>query len=143
VGAVGAAIQFVSSSVSDFVKEKKEERKASRLIKNFEEGTETYSLDSADDYVSRDSLETADFPVQDFQGDDLASFERDRLYDDLSRDVQRKLDSGDISFAEAFNTLGDAKLLSERPVRTLRLSDDIQIGSDGPGSDKELNPMGG
>ncbi len=143
VEAAGAVIAMVSASVTDYVKDKKETRKASRLAQNFEEGRETYALDSEDDYISRSSLETADFPVQDFQGDELVSMERDRLYDNLARQTQFNLDQGKISFSEAFNTLADVILLAQQPVRTVRLSDDIQIGPDAPGTDKELNPMGG
>lgn len=143
IGAAGAAIAMVSASVADYVKDKKEDRKASRLAKNFEEGSEVYALDSEDDYVSRASLEAADFPVQDFQGDELATMERDRLYDDLSRQTQFDLDDGKISFSEAFNILADIILLEKQPVRTVRLSEDVQIGPDAPGTDKELNPMGG
>lgn len=140
---VGAAIAFVSNSVTDYVKDKKEDRKASRLARNFEEGSETYSLDHEDDYVSRSSLEEADFPVQDFQGDELVAMERDRLYDDLSRKTQFDLDQGNITYSEAFNALADIILLSKQPVRTVTLSSDIHIGQEGPGADKELNPMGG
>lgn len=143
IGAAGAAIAMVSSSVSDYVKEKKEERKASRLARNFQEGNETYSLDSEDDYVSRSSLETADFPVQDFQGDELLATERDRVYDDLSRRTQFDLDDGRISYSQAFNILADIILLGKQPIRKIRLSNDIQIGPDGSGIDPELNPMGG
>ena len=143
IDAAGAVIAMVSASVTDYVKDKKEVRKASRLAQNFEEGSEVYALDSEDDYASRSSLEEADFPVQDFQGDELASMERDRLYDDLSRQTQFDLDDGKISFAEAFNILADVILLSKQPVRTVRLSEDVQIGPDAPGTDKELNPMGG
>lgn len=143
VDAAGAAIAMVSSSVSEYVKEKKEARKASRLAQNFEEGKEVYALDSEDDYASRSSLETADFPVQDFQGDELVAMERDRLYDDLSRRTQFDLDDGKITYSQAFNILADIILLEKQPVRTVQLSDDIQIGPDAPGVDKELNPMGG
>lgn len=142
VDAAGAVIAMVSASVTDYVKDKKETRKASRLAQNFEEGKEVYALDSEDDYISRSSLETADFPVQDFQGDELVAMERDRLYDDLARQVQYDLDDGKISFSGAFNTLADIILLSQQPVRTVRLSDDVQIGPDAPGVDKEMNPMG-
>lgn len=143
VEAAGAIVAMVSSSVTDYVKDKKEARKASRLAQNFEEGKETYALDSEDDYASRSSLETADFPVQDFQGDELVEMERNRLYDDLSRRTQYELDEGKISFSKAFNTLADIILLAQQPVRTVQLSEDIQIGPDAPGVDKELNPMGG
>lgn len=143
VEAAGAIIAMVSSSVTEYVKDKKEERKASRLAQNFEEGKETYSLDSEDDYVSRSSLETADFPVQDFQGDELVSMERDRLYDDLARRTQLDLEDGKISYTGAFNALADIILLTQQPVRTVRLDEDIHIGPDAPGVDKELNPMGG
>ncbi len=143
IGAAGAVIAMVSNTVNDYVKDKKEARKASRLAQNFEEGKETYALDSEDDYISRDSLETADFPVQDFQGDELLAMERDRIYDDLARQTQYDLDDGKISYAEAFNILADVILLEKQPVRTVKLSEDIQIGPDAPGVDKELNPMGG
>lgn len=143
IDAAGAVIAMVSSSVTDYVKDKKEVRKASRLAQNFEEGSEVYALDSEDDYASRSSLEEADFPVQDFQGDELASMERDRLYDDLSRQTQFDLDDGKISFSAAFNILADVILLAKQPVRTMKLSEDVQIGPDAPGTDKELNPMGG
>ncbi|HAJ89422.1 MAG TPA: hypothetical protein DCM27_00145 [Rhodospirillaceae bacterium] len=143
IGAAGAVVAMVSNTVNDYVKDKKETRKASRLAQNFEEGKETYALDSEDDYISRDSLETADFPVQDFQGDELLAMERDRIYDDLARQTQYDLDDGKISYAEAFNILADVILLEKQPVRTVKLSEDIQIGPDAPGVDKELNPMGG
>ncbi len=143
IGAAGAVVAMVSNTVNDYVKDKKEARKASRLAQNFEEGKETYALDSEDDYISRDSLETADFPVQDFQGDELLAMERDRIYDDLARQTQYDLDDGKISYAEAFNILADVILLEKQPVRTVKLSEDIQIGPDAPGVDKELNPMGG
>lgn len=143
IDAAGAVIAMVSASVTDYVKDKKETRKASRLAQNFAEGKEIYALDSEDDYASRSSLEIADFPVQDFQGNELVERERDRLYDDLSRQVQYNLDDGKISFSDAFNTLADIILLEKQPVRTVRLSEDVQIGPDAPGTDKELNPMGG
>lgn len=143
VGAAGAAIKFLSSSISDVVKEKKEARKLDRLAKDFEDGKEVYALDSDDDYVSKSSLESVDFPVQDHQGDELIAIERDRLYDDLSIKTQEDLDSGQITFTEAFNILADIILLSKQPVRSVKLSDDIHFGSDAPGADKDLNPMGG
>ncbi len=143
VGAAGAAIAYVASSISDMVKEKKEARKLERLVKDFEEGKEVYALDSDDDYVSKSSLESVDFPVQDNQGDELVSAERERIYESLSRQTQYELDTGKISFTEAFNTLSDVKLLDKEPVRTVRLSVDIQFGNEDPGADSELNPMGG
>ena len=143
IGAAGAAIAMVSASVNDYVKDKKEARKASRLAQNFEEGRETYALDREDDYASRASLENADFPVQDFQGDEMIAMERDRLYDDLARRTQYDLDEGNITFSEAFNILADIILLEKQPVRTVKLSQDVQIGPDVPGVDQELNPMGG
>ena len=142
VEAAGAAIALVSNSISEYVKEKKEARKASRLAQNFEEGKETYALDSDDDYASRTSLQTADFPVQDFQGDDMVAMERDRLYENHSRQTQLDLDDGNITYSQAFNALADIILLEKQPVRTLKLSKDIQIGPDVPGADQELNPMG-
>ncbi len=143
IEAAGAVVAMVSSSVSEYVKDKKEARKASQLARNFEEGKETYALDSQDEYISRSSLETADFPVQDFQGDEMVSLERDRLYDDLARQTQFDLDDGKITYSQAFNILADIILLTKQPVRTVQLSDDIQIGPDAPGVDAELNPMGG
>lgn len=143
VGAAGAAIAYVASSISDMVKEKKEARKLERLVKDFEEGKEAYALDSDDDYASKSSLATTDFPVQDNQGDELVSSERERIYDTLSRQTQYDLDTGKIGFAEAFNTLADIMLLDKEPVRTIKLSNDVQFGQDDPGVDKELNPMGG
>lgn len=142
VEAAGAAIALVSNSVSEYVKEKKEARKASRLAQNFEEGKETYALDSDDDYASRTSLQTADFPVQDFQGDDMVAMERDRLYENHARQTQLDLNDGNITYSQAFNALADIILLEKQPVRTLKLSKDIQIGPDIPGADQELNPMG-
>ena len=143
IGAAGAAIKFVSQSIGNAVKEKREEKKLSRLAQNFEDGKEDYALDSEDYSVSRSSLEAADFPVQNDQGDDMASVERERVYDDLARQTQIDLDSGKISFAAAFNTLADIILLSRQPVRTLQLSGEMTFDAEAPGIDKELNPMGG
>jgi hypothetical protein len=143
VGAAGAAIAYVSSSISDMVKEKKEARKLDKLAKDFEEGKEVYALDSDDDYASKASREIADFPVQDNQGDELISIERERIYDNLSRETQYALDSGKIGFAEAFNSLADIMLLDKESVRTVTLSSGLNFGQDEPGADKELNPMGG
>jgi hypothetical protein len=143
VGAAGAAIAYVSSSVSDVVKEKKEARKLNKIAKDFEEGKETYTLDSDDDYASKSSLEAADFPVQDNQGNELISNERERIYDSLSRQTQYELDTGKIGFAEAFNILADIMLLGKEPVRTVKLENDFSFNQDDPGIDKELNPMGG
>ncbi len=143
IGAAGAAIAYVASSISDMVKEKKEARKLDKLAKDFEEGKEVYTLDSDDDYASKASREIADFPVQDNQGDELVSIERERIYDSLSRETQYALDSGKIGFAEAFNRLADIMLLGEEPVRTVTLSSSLTFGQDEPGVDKELNPMGG
>jgi len=143
VGAAGAAIAYVSSSVSDVVKEKKEARKLNKIAKDFEEGKEVYTLDSDDDYASKSSLEAADFPVQDNQGDELISNERERIYDSLSRQTQYELDTGKIGFAEAFNILADIMLLAKEPVRTVKLDNNFSFNQDDPGVDKELNPMGG
>ena len=143
VGAAGAAIAYVASSVSDIVKEKKEARKLNKIAQDFDEGREVYALDSDDDYASKSSLETVDFPVQDNQGDDLVSAERERIYDSLSRQTQYELDIGKIGFSEAFNILADIMLLAKEPVRTVQLSGDISFGQDEVGVDKELNPMGG
>lgn len=143
VGAAGAAIAYVSSSVSDVVKEKKEARKLNKIAKDFEEGKEAYTLDSDDDYASKSSLESADFPVQDNQGDELISNERERIYDSLSRQTQYELDTGKIGFAEAFNILADIMLLAKEPVRTVKLDNNFSFNQDDPGVDKELNPMGG
>lgn len=143
IDAAGAVIAMVSTSVNEYVKDKKDIRKASRLAQNFEEGKETYALDHEDDYASRSSLEAADFPVQDFQGDEMVAETRDRLYDDLARRTQINLDNGSITYSEAFNILADIILLEKQPVRTVTLTQDVQIGPDMPGADQELNPMGG
>lgn len=144
IGAAGAAIKFVSDTVSEALKEKKEARKMDKLLRNFDEGAETYALDSDDYSASQTSLEAAEFPVQANQGEELASQERERLYDDLARNTQIKLNAGEIGFAEAFNALADIINLSRgEPVRTVRLSEDIHFGPEIPGADQELNPMGG
>ena len=143
VGAAGAAIKFVSNAVESLTKDKREDRKASKLAKNFDEDRSVYDMDSEDYSYSAASLEQADFPVQQGQGEELVQQSREELYETLSRQTQYDLNSGKIGFAQAFNILADVMLVSQQPVRTLHLSDDLNLGSDAPGTDKELNPMGG
>lgn len=145
ISSASAAIKFMGEAVSDALKDKKEERKASRLVQKFDEGRDTYALDADDYALSSDSLDAADFPVQDAQGDEVLLDAREQAYDEISRQTEYRLKSGEITLAEAFDILADIM-----PADADELIDKIKLKSginfddeDTLGHDHELNPMGG
>lgn len=163
VGAAAAVVGIVSASVADYVKDKREERKVSRQIRDFESGKEIYALDSDDALEARSSMEAAEFPVQDNQGDDMDDRARERLMDLLdSQSGIQNFDSyaDSIEAAEArrlglqaaghtdpmkdlsglFNVISSITLADM--VQKVELADGVRVARDGPSSARGVdNPM--
>ena len=119
--AAGAVIDFVSQSVTDYVKDKREDRKVSKMVQNFEQESEAYVLDSDDLDTSKASLEEADFPVQINQGAELGD--------------------GEVTLSQGFGVL--AETLTEDDTQKKKKEDSSSSGKDTPDPILELNPMGG
>lgn len=143
VGSAAALVGLVSASVTDYVKDKKEERKIARQIREFQEGKEDYSLDSDDYSEVQASLETADFPVQYQQGDDLADDTRRQQFvgdledaaedraqasrDDLERSIRKlaltiKAD-GTSNLPDVFEQAAEKR--ADEPVQKVTLKDEL------------------
>lgn len=169
IGAAGMLVGVVASSVADFVKDKREERRVERQIRDYETGAEDYALDSEDSLEARSSMEAADFPVQDDQGEELA--DRMRLLQDTldsssvastlhqplnsyadiieaeenqKRQTQAFTDpTGEVDLAGMFNVLATVTVAEQ--VQKVKLSDDIAIGGQDPRRAMltQFDPMGG
>lgn len=120
--AAGAVIDFVSQSVTDYVKNKREDRKVSKIVQNFEQEHDAYALDSDDLDASKASLEEADFPVQIDQGAELGDVE--------------------VTLSRGFGVLAEEAATEENPQKK-RKDDTSSSGKETQGPTQELNPMGG
>lgn len=120
--AAGAVIDFVSQSVTDYVKDKREDRKVSKMVQNFEQEHDAYALDSDDLDASKASLEEADFPVQIDQGAELGDAE--------------------VTLSRGFGVLAEEVATEENPQKK-RKDDTSSSGKETQGPTQELNPMGG
>lgn len=135
VGSAAALVGLVSASVTDYVKDKKEERKIARQIREFQEGKEDYGLDSDDYSETQASLETADFPVQYQQGVDLVDdSERHQFVHDLEdaaedrRQAVRQLiltikGDGTSNLPDVFQQA--AEIRADEPVQKVTLKDEL------------------
>lgn len=117
--AAGAVIDFVSQSVTDYVKDKREDRKVSKMVQNFEQEHDAYALDSDDLDASKASLEEADFPVQIDQGSELGDAE--------------------VTLSQGFGVLAEEATTEENPQKK-RKDDTSSSGKETQGPTQELNP---
>lgn len=138
IGAAGMMIGAITSSVADYVKDKREERRIDRQIKNYESGQEEYGLDSEDLVEAKQSLQQVDFPVQEAEQDDPVL--------NYLREVQDKHDAfkndeDSSQLMRTFNTL--ATLIAPEYVTVIKINTDvIGIGQEIQDIYKDFNPVG-
>ncbi len=138
IGAAGMMIGAITSSVADYVKDKREERRIDRQIKNYESGQEEYGLDSEDLVEAKQSLQQVDFPVQEAEQDDPVL---NYLREVQDRHDAFKNDQDSSQLMRTFNTL--ATLIAPEYVTVIKINTDvIGIGQEIQDIYKDFNPVG-
>ncbi len=137
IGAAGMMVGAITTSVTDYVKDKREEKRIDRQIRNYEAGQEEYSLDSEDEAESVFSLQQADFPVQEF---DQSNPVLDYLQDEQARIHATKDDEDASPLVRLFNAV--ATVIAPEHVKSIKIDTDIlNIGQDVPDIFQDLNPV--